>query len=299
MPEPIKFDNKTGNKQPSKEASHEDLLKRIIEENKTIVAEHTDIKKVLDKLSDIALHTATSPKAGVNYYNKDQRTITAAGPNPPTGTNYNPNDPVYSNSELVYDSLQPHRRAPRIQIINDSTDIITDKTIYVISSSNGSDWTPEATIKIGEGRSFYNVWELRLRSPTVGVPYRITEWDIWLPYSRQIAAGNINLNLFTGQNVAAPFPGPGINLPVIPIPNGFSLSVKANVNNLGQVYLSGPIPVQGGLTPQADAITNVGIAANRITLDPGDTVELYISNANLVAILGSAAGNSVDILVEQ
>jgi hypothetical protein len=43
----------------------------------------------------------------------------------------------------------------------------------------------------------------------------------------------------------------------------------------------------------------VGIAANRITLDPGDTVELYISNSNLVAILGSAVGNSVDILVEQ
>lgn len=195
--------------------------------------------------------------------------------------------------------MQPHRRAPRIQIINDSTDTITDKTIYVISTSNGSDWTPEATIRIGEARSFYNVWELRLRSPTAGVPYRITEWDIWLPYSRPISSGIINLNLFTAQNIAAPFGGAGINLPAITIPNGFSLSVKANVNNPAQVFLAGPIPVAGGATPQADAITNVGIAANRITLDPGDTVELYISNSNLVAILGSAAGNSVDILVEQ
>ncbi len=290
MPEPAKYDHKKVI--PSRDISYDKLLKEIIVSN-------DNIKKVLDKLTDILVHSSTSPQKSTQYYNKDQQTITTAGPNPPAGTNYNPNDPVYSNSELVYDSLQPHRRAPRIQIINDSTDTITDKTIYVISSSNGSDWTPEATLNIGEARSFYNVWELRLRSPTAGVTYRVTEWDIWLPYSRMIAAGNINLNLFTGQNIAAPFPGAGINLPVIPIPNGFSLSVKANVNNLGQVYLAGPIPVAGGLTPQADAITNVGIAANRITLDPGDTVELYITNADLVAILGSAAGNSVDILVEQ
>jgi hypothetical protein len=291
MPELAKSDNKKGTP-PKDTSSYDELLKEIISGN-------VDIKKVLNKLTDILVHSSTSPQQSTQYYNKDQQTITRAGPNPPAGTNYNPNDPVYSNSELIYDSLQPHRRAPRIQIINDSTDTITDKTIYVISSSNGSDWTPEATLRIGEARSFYNVWELRLRSPTAGVPYRVTEWDIWLPYSRPIAAGIINLNLFTGLNVPAPFGGAGINLPAIVIPNSFSLSVKANVNNLGQVFLAGPIPVAGGLTPQADAVTNVGIAANRITLDPGDTVELYISNSNLVAILGSAVGNSVDILVEQ
>jgi hypothetical protein len=291
MPEPIKSDNKN-EKQYKDPSSYDKLLKEIIEGN-------VDIKKVLSKLTDILVHSSTSPQQSTQYYNKDKQTITSAGPNPPTGTNYNPNDSVYSNSELVYDSLQPHRRAPRIQIINDSTDTITDKTIYVISSSNGSDWTPEATLNIGEVRSFYNVWELRLRSPTAGVPYRITEWDVWIPYSRPIAAGIINLNLFTGQNFGAPFPGPGLNLPAITIPNGFYLSIKANVNNAGQVYLAGPIPVQGGPTPQADAITNLGIAGNFITLDPGDTLELYISNSDLVAILGSAAGNSVDILVEQ
>jgi hypothetical protein len=291
MPEFPNSNSKKGT--PSKDtSSYEELVKKVI-------AQHEDIKNVLVKLTDIAIHSPTLPQKSTQYYNKDKQTIAVAGQNPPAGTNYNPNDPVYSNAELVYDSLQPHRRAPRIQIINDSTDTITDKTIYVISTSNGGDWTPEATIQIGEARSFFNVWELRLRSPTAGVPYRITEWDIWLPYSRPVAAGTINLNLFTGQNILAPFAGPGINLPAITIPNGFSISIKANVNNLGQVYLSGPTPVQGGLTPQADAITNVGIAANRITLGPGDTVELYISNSNLAAILGSAAGNSVDVLVEQ
>lgn len=284
---------------PSSQPGHEDLYQQIIAQHKAIIAEHTDIKKMLDKLTEIALATYTAPRKSIDYYNRDVATITRAGANPPAGTNYNPEDPVYSNRELVYDSLQPHRIAPKIQIINDATDTMSDKTLFVISTSDGGNWTPEATIRIGEARAFYNVWELRLRSPTAGVPYRITEWDIWLPYSRPIAAATINLDLFTAQNLAAPFPAPGINLPNITIPNGYSVAIKANVNNLGQVFVAGPIPVQGGATPQADAITNVGIVANRITLDAGDTVELFISNANLAAILGSAAGNSVDILVEQ
>jgi hypothetical protein len=276
-----------------KEASHEDLLKKIIANETSIVEEHKDIKKVLDKLTEIALHSATSPKTSVQYYNKDAQTITAAGPNPPAGTNYNPNDNVYSNSELVYMSLQPHRRAPRIQIINDSTDTITDKTIFVISTSDGSNWTPEATILIGEARSFFNVWELRLRSPTAGVPYRVTEWDIWLPYSRQIAAANINLNSFTAQNVAVPFPA-GALLPNIPVPNGFFLVVRANVSNANRIFIAGPSP--GG-----NAVTNVGVAATRNTLNAGDAVQLFVSNANLVAVLDSVAAgvDTVDILVEQ
>ncbi len=280
MAEPIKLD-------------HDAIIKKIVEEHGAIVAEHKDIKKMLEKLTEIATHTATSPKSSINYYNRDQQTISVAGPNPPAGTNYNPNDPVYGNQELVYDSLHPHRRAPRIQIINDATDTITDKTIYVISSSDGSNWTPEATIRIGEARSFYDVWELRLRSPTAGTPYRVTEWDIWLPYSRAIASATINKTSFTAQNVAVPFPA-GALLPDITVPDGFALVVRANVNNANQIYVAGPTP--GGLP-----LVNVAAAATRNTLNPGDVVRLFISNANLVAVLDSlAAGvDTVDVLVEQ
>ncbi len=268
------------------------ILKKIVEEHASIVAEHKDIKKMLEKLTEISTHTATSPKSSINYYNRDQQTISVAGPNPPAGTNYNPNDPVYGNQELVYDSLHPHRRAPRIQIINDATDTITDKTLYVISSSDGSNWTPEATIRIGEARSFYDVWELRLRSPTAGTPYRVTEWDIWLPYSRAIAAGTINKNSFTGQNIAVPFPA-GALLSDITVPDGFSLVVRANVNNVNQIYVAGP-------TPGVTALVNVAAAATRNTLNPGDAVRFFVSNANLVAVLDSiAAGvDTVDVLVE-
>jgi hypothetical protein len=279
MPEPNK-PNKVATQQAG--TTTEELLKEVIKE-------HSEITKVLAQLADIALHSSTSPQSSTQYYNKDKQTINVAGPNPPVGTNYNPDDPVYGNQELIYDSLIPHRNAPRIQIINDSTDTATDKTIYVISSSNGGDWTPEATIKIGEARSFYNVWELRLRSPTKGIPYRVTEWDIWIPYSLSIGISSpiANRAAFTAQNIAVPFPA-GALLPSIPIPDGFGLVVRANVNNTNQVFI-------------ANSIANVGAAATRNTLNSGDVIKLYITNANLVAILDSVAAgvDTVDILVEQ
>jgi hypothetical protein len=280
---------------PQKEPTLEEILRKVIAENTELVNQHKDFQNVLTQLSNIALHSATSPRSAVGYYNKDQQTIQAAGANPPVGTNYSPDDPAYSNHELIYDSLHPHRNAPKVQIINDGTSTTTDNTLYVIASSNGGDWTPEATIKTGEARAFYNAWELRLRSPTIGVPYRVTEWDIWLPYSKTIISPTspvANRALFTAQNVAVPFPV-GALLPSITVPDGFSLVVTANVNNTNQVYIAGPIP--GG-----SAIANVAVAATRNTLKPGDVIKLYITNADIVAILDSAGlGDTVDILVEQ
>lgn len=289
MPEhtrPDKIEN-----QPE-EVSHEELLKKIIAEQTSIVEEHKDIKKLLDKLTEIALHTFTSPKKSIEYYNTGNRTIAVATPNPPAGTTISPSDPGY-NSELIYDSLIPHRNSPRLTVINDGTDTITDKTIYVISSSDGSNWSAEVPLLIGEARSFYNVWELRLRSPTALVPYRITEYDIWLPYSRPVTPGIVNLNSFTARNIAVPFPAGGL-LPSITVPNGFALVVRANVTNANRIFIAGP-------TPGGNAVTNVGLAANRNTLNAGDAVRLFISNANLVAILDSVAAgvDTVDILVEQ
>lgn len=292
MPESKKSNQ--GPAQPlDKEPTHEELLKKVIAEHASIIEEHKDIKKMLDKLTEIALHTSTAPKKSIFDYNTGTKTITVATPNPPAGTTLSPDNSGYQ-SEFVYDSLMPHRKAPRITVINDGTDTITDKTIFVISTSNGRDWTAETPILIGEARAFYDVWELRLRSPTAGVPYRVTEWDIWLPYARTIAPAIVNLNSFTAQNVAVPFPAPGVLLPNIPVPNGFALVVRANVLNKNAIFIAGPSP--GG-----SAVANVAVAATRNTLNPGDVVKLFISNANLVAILDSVAAgvDTVDILVEQ
>jgi hypothetical protein len=81
----------------------------------------------------------------------------------------------------------------------------------------------------------------------------------------------------------------GVFLPDIPIPNGFSLTIRSTVSNPGQVYIANSI---------ANAISSA-IPGNRNALNAGDAIVLYVSNANVVAIAGSNIGNTVDILVEQ
>ena len=150
------------------------------------------------------------------------------------------------------------------------------------------------------------MWELRLRSPAAGDTtkltggiYRVTEFDFWLAYST-----NPNRSLFTAQRLTTLALGTTISTLLgvtLQIPNGFALVVRSNVANAGGtfVYVAGPIPAGVPADPPVDAVTNVGAAATRITLAPGDSVKLFIRNTDSVAILGSVAGLFVDILVEQ
>lgn len=96
-----------------------------------------------------------------------------------------------------------------------------------------------------------------------------------------------NRSSFTARIVSAPITG--ASLPDIPIPDNFSLIVRATVGNIGQVYIANSV---------ANAISSA-IPGNRNTLSAGDAAKLYVSNANLVAVAGSTSGNTVDILVEQ
>lgn len=96
-----------------------------------------------------------------------------------------------------------------------------------------------------------------------------------------------NRTSFTAQVVNAPVAG--AQLPSITVPDGFSLMIRANILNTGQVYVA---------ISQANA-TNAAIPGNRNTLNAGDTLRLYVTNANLVYVAGSAASQNVDLLVEQ
>jgi hypothetical protein len=96
-----------------------------------------------------------------------------------------------------------------------------------------------------------------------------------------------NRSSFIAQIVNAPTTGSF--LPNIPIPDGFSLIVRATVTNAGQIYIGNSV---------ANA-TSAAIPGNRNILNAGDAAKLYVSNANLVAVASSISGNTVDILVEQ
>ncbi len=96
-----------------------------------------------------------------------------------------------------------------------------------------------------------------------------------------------NRSSFTAQTVSAPTTG--AQLPNIPIPDGFAISVRANVDNTGEVFI-------------ANSLTNAttpGFPGNRVTLKAGDSLKIFLTNANIIFVAGSTTGQNVDIVVEQ
>lgn len=271
---------------PVEGPSHTELLQRILEEHETF-------RQILSQMTELVTSLGTAPKPEDKYYDTPQTVIAVATPlqpnSPDTFSNATAVPPIQGyQSENIYATVG--RVATKITIINDGT-----TTLFVISSPEGKTWSSENTILIGEARTFWNVWELRLRSPSAGIigppltggVYRVTERDFWLAYSSAIAGSSINRAAFTAQSVSPINNLPATTqLPNITVPNGFSLVVRATVGNATTIYL-------------ANSVANLAIAANRNTLSPGDLVRLAITNANLVFVAGSGAGaNNVDILVE-
>lgn len=293
---------------PATDSGHLELIQRILEQHETF-------KLILDQLTAIVKSTGTSAKPEVEYYNTPQTAIQVATPIPPMSpdiiANAAANTPGYQ-IESVYNAVQ--RISPRITVINDGSD-----TIFVITTPDSTNWSSEAPILVGEARTFFNVWELRLRSPNAGDItkltggiYRVTEFDFWLAY-----ATNPNRSLFTAQRLAVPFGGAGSTITdlliaagtllagqTLRIPNGFSLVVRSYVANAAGsfVFVAGPIPpapLPALPNPPVDAVTNVGVAGTRNSLAPADTARIFVRNTDSVALLGSVAGLFVDILVEQ
>ncbi len=98
-----------------------------------------------------------------------------------------PDSPDY-NRERIFEVLG--RNAPELQVLNDG-----DDSLYVIISHSGStNFSHEATIRAGESKIYDNVYELRLRSPTVDLPYRVTEYII------DSVSSSTNRDTFTAQS---------------------------------------------------------------------------------------------------
>ena len=96
-----------------------------------------------------------------------------------------------------------------------------------------------------------------------------------------------NMPSFIAQIISAPVEG--IRLPNIAIPDGFSLSIRSNIRNTGDIFIANSL----------ENVIDEEVPGNRNTLDIGDTIKLFIANAKLVFIAGSESGQNVDILVEQ
>lgn len=101
-----------------------------------------------------------------NYYDISGTITTAQATDP------NDQDNVNYNQEQVFVSLE--RNAEHITVSNDGVD-----TLFVIAShEGGQNFSRERPIYPGENKVYFNIYELRLRSPTAGLAYRVTEYPI-------------------------------------------------------------------------------------------------------------------------
>ncbi len=104
-----------------------------------------------------------------NYYDVSE-TIVTAGANDPNDFDSN----VY-NRERIYQILE--RNAKKLTVANDAA--LGGAALFVVVSHIGTTgFSGETPIYPQEKKVYFNVYELRLRSPTQGLPYRVTEYDI-------------------------------------------------------------------------------------------------------------------------
>ncbi len=290
---------------PAEQPILTELIQRIIADHDAIVAQHETMQQILSKMTEMVTILGTAPKPEDDYYDTPRTAITV-------GTLVQPNSPdQISNAttvpitlgyqmEQIYATLQ--RIAPKITVINDGSDIL-----FVITSPDGKSWSSEVTILRGEARTFWNVWEARLRSPTqgtlpnIGGVYRVTERDYWLAYTNPVPGGAgtpvPNRAAFIAQSIIVPdlldhaldgldavilAANPGNVLPIA-VPSGFALVIRANVNNVGVVYISA---------------SNATTVVARDTLNPGDAPRLFITNSSLVHVAVANINDIFDILVE-
>jgi hypothetical protein len=267
------------------------LLEELINNQEEILnSQNEGFTSLEDLLNQLIALEAPDPEK--KYFSTDEVAISISTPIKPASADEIA-DPIAGVPG--YDRIKVNqtidRNAPHISIINDGT-----TALYVLVSHDGQSWTTdENPVLIGEARVFFNVYELRIRSPLVGNVslftggvYRATEYDYWLAYTNVVvnAVAN-NRAAFTAQSlvVTGNLPGVGINLPAIVMPNGFQLVIRGTPGNAAVVYL-------------ANSAVNTGDPLNRITLAAGDVVKLQITNANLVWVASTGAA-SIDILAEQ
>ena len=101
-----------------------------------------------------------------DYYDVSS-TITTAG-----ATNPNDFDSAIYNRETI--AIDKGRIAERVLIKNDGTDTL----FLVISHTGGLAFSAEVPLYDGESKIYYNVHEIRLRSPTQGNAYRVMEYEL-------------------------------------------------------------------------------------------------------------------------
>jgi len=102
-----------------------------------------------------------------NYYDINGTITTAQTTDP------NDQDNANYNQEQIFVSLE--RNAETLYVTNDGKDTL----FVIVSHEGGQNFARERPIYPGEMKTIYNVYEIRLRSPTQGLPYRVSEYRLY------------------------------------------------------------------------------------------------------------------------
>lgn len=210
-----------------------------------------------------------------NYYDVS-KTIATAAPN-------NPNDfdsPVYQR-ERVFVDLQ--RIADKVQVTNEGPGIL-----YMIVSHGGEvEFSQETPIFAGDTKWYYNVYELRVRSPTAGLGYRVTEYYIQASGS----IGFIPADIADLHDVALPTANTNwlsSNLSPVSTPTNFRIQVAVSVsgNFSAAITNGGDTQVVTFNVVPGPALVADGLYIFNLLVHSGDTVNFrYSVTGGVIRIL--------------
>jgi hypothetical protein len=212
-----------------------------------------------------------------NYYDVSH-TIT-------TATADNPNDfdsPVYQRERIFID-LQ--RFAEKVMVTNEGPG-----TLYIIVSHGGEvEFSQETPIFAGDTKWYYNVYELRTRSPVAGLTYRVTEYDIHTSGS----TGFIPLAISTATLQNVPLPAANTNWLTSDItptntPTTFRIQVAVSIAGNFSVAItnSGDTQVVTLNAPTGPALIAGGNYIFEVLVHSGDSINFrYSTTGGTIQIL--------------
>lgn len=258
------------------------------------------VESLLDKnnelLTTLLQHTAKTSgfDTSERYFNQNLTAITVATPNQPSDPDSTATD---CQGNLIpgvtsgYDRVCIHnsilRNSRTVSVFN-----LGSSDLFVITSSDGEKFSAaEIPVLKGEYKRFFNVYELRIRSPVVGnlnpsvgaVPggiYTVTEYETETTYSNVnkpdfFILAVPNLNTGAGWN-SITIIGDIINLPIV---------LRATATNTATIYM-------------AHSTANLGVTTARIILNPGDVVRINNTRGARYFFRGAAIGQGVEFLSE-
>lgn len=268
--------SKIQDEQPISKSDIKDI-KHLLENIVTIMRETYGYKKYpYDEKSRQAMEEGTAIVYKYRNYYDVSDTIKKSGPIDPQDFD----SPVY-NAERIFEILE--RYSDIIYVINDGVEPL----FVVISHEGRTNFSKESVILPGEVKQYYNTYELRLRSPTVGHPYRVTEYMIVDVSETSL----IPFELASLQDLDLPSAGENwLEEDIVPIHPPTTIRIQVAVSKTGifsaAITRDGNIQVVDFNVTSGPELVEDGVYVFELLVNKGDSVNFrYSTTGGIIKIL--------------